>query len=270
MPYGILAYFCFDHNNTCPSLWFHLEFEVHQTQFYYFMNLVIHLQNTKFWPYHLLYTWHSSRTPITPWLFVPILIHEPFHFFCIVPIEEVLLLEVLIELLPHNLPLIYILDLSTMIPLYRYSSIQIEYGHACLHVLEVVLDLEILPHPKNPSLNSFTWFGFTIKNGKFFLPKFPMWVIIDGPFPLIPMRCRTWVSTESLEENGSLEGKSGVYVLSCEKPSLSYGIYCENASLRYSRSFPHLLSVFHGESSSECLLIFGTWLHSVGFYLPNI
>ena len=101
--------------------------------------------------------------------------------------------KVLLELFPHNLPFINLLLLSKVIPPYICSLIQIKYRNPFLHVLELVLDLEILPHPKNLSVLSLTIFFFTIKSGRFGLLKFCMCVDLENPLPLIPMRRRDWI-----------------------------------------------------------------------------
>ena len=75
---------------------------------------------------------------------------ELFDIIIIVPVKEVRLLEILLELFPHNIPFINIFHLPEVLPPYGCSSSQIEDGYSSLHISRVVLDLEILSHPKNP------------------------------------------------------------------------------------------------------------------------
>ena len=97
---------------------------------------------------------------------------ELFNLIIILPVREVLLFELLLELLPHNLSVIDLLQLPEVLPPYRCSSIQSEYGYHCLHISRVVLDLEILFHPKKPSFSFLTIFYVTIKGRRPFLLKF--------------------------------------------------------------------------------------------------
>ena len=93
---------------------------------------------------------------------------ELFDIIIIVPIREVLLLEIFLELLAHNLPFIDLLHFPEVLPPYRCSSIQIEGGYTFLHISRVVLDLEILSHPKKPSFSFLTRFYLTIKCRRIF------------------------------------------------------------------------------------------------------
>ena len=81
---------------------------------------------------------------------------ELFDFFIIVSVREVLLLEILLEPFPHNLPFINIFHLPEVLPPYGCSSCQIEDGYPSLHISRLVLDLEIFSHPKNPSFSFLT------------------------------------------------------------------------------------------------------------------
>ena len=70
--------------------------------------------------------------------------------------------------------------------------IYIEDGFPSLHISWVVLDLEILPHPKKPSFSFLTRFYLTIKCRRLCLLKFPIWIVLAMPLPLSPMRWRAW------------------------------------------------------------------------------
>ena len=57
-----------------------------------------------------------------------------FDIIIIVPIREVLLLEILLELFPHNSPFTTLIHLLEVLPLYGRSSSQIEDGYSILHI----------------------------------------------------------------------------------------------------------------------------------------
>ena len=78
---------------------------------------------------------------------------ELIDIIIIVPVIEVLLLEILLELFPHNLPFINLFHFPEVLPPYGCSSSQIEYGYPSLHISRIVLDLEIFSHPKKPSFS---------------------------------------------------------------------------------------------------------------------
>ena len=88
---------------------------------------------------------------------------ELFDLVIIVPIIEVILLEILLELLPHNLPFIDLLYLSEIIPPYGCSFGQIENGYSSFHIPRIVLDLEIFPHPQKPSSSFLTSLYLTVE-----------------------------------------------------------------------------------------------------------
>ena len=59
---------------------------------------------------------------------------EFFDIFIIVPVREVFLLEILLEILPHYLSVIDLPHLLEMLPPYGIFSIQIEDGYPSLHI----------------------------------------------------------------------------------------------------------------------------------------
>ena len=89
---------------------------------------------------------------------------ELFDLIIIVPVREVLLLEILLELFPHNLPFIDLLHLPEVLPPYGCSSSRIGDGYSSLHIFGIVLDLEIFPHPKKPSFSFLSSLYLTIKS----------------------------------------------------------------------------------------------------------
>ena len=97
---------------------------------------------------------------------------EFFNLIIIVPDRDVLLLEVFLELFPHNSSFINLLYLSVVFPPYGCSSSQIEYSYPCFHISGVVLNLEILPHPKKPRFIFLSIIYLTIKGRRPFLLKF--------------------------------------------------------------------------------------------------
>ena len=97
---------------------------------------------------------------------------EFFNLIIIVPIREVLLLKILLELLPHNIPFTNLLHLLEVLPPYGCSSRQIQDGYPILHISKVVLDLEIFYHPKKPSFNFLTILYLTIKGSRLSLLEF--------------------------------------------------------------------------------------------------
>ena len=88
---------------------------------------------------------------------------ELFDLIIIVPVREVLLLEILLELFPHNLPFINILHFPEVLLPYGCSSSKIEYGYPSLHISLIALDLEIFSHPKKPSFSFLTILYLTIE-----------------------------------------------------------------------------------------------------------
>ena len=139
---------------------------------------------------------------------------ELSDFSIIVPIIEVLVLEIFLQFLSHNLSFINPLYFSKVIPQYRCSSIHIEYRYSSLHISWVALDLEILPHPKNQA--SASWLDLTSpwKVGGLAFINFPCELFLEYLFLLF-----LWseeLETDSLESNYWLENISGVYVLSLE------------------------------------------------------
>ena len=127
---------------------------------------------------------------------------ELFNLVIIVHVREVLLLEILLELLPHDLSIIDLLHFPEVFPPYRCSSIQIEYGYPCLHISIVILDLEIFIHPKNPSFSFFTSLYLTIKGRRSFLLKFILWTIYVMYFLLSSVR---WVSQYPLQSGTTIQ-----------------------------------------------------------------
>ena len=101
-------------------------------------------------------------------------IMELFDIIIIVPIREVLLLEVLLELLPYNLLFIDIPYPPEVLPPYGCSSSQIEYGYPSLHISRVVLDFLIFSHLNKPRFRFLTILYLTIKGRRHCLPEFIM------------------------------------------------------------------------------------------------
>ena len=97
---------------------------------------------------------------------------ELFDLVIIVPVREVLLLEILLELLPHNIPFIDILYFPEMLPPYGCPSSQIENGYSIFHIPRIVLDLEIFSYSLNLSFSFSTILYLTIKGRRPFLLKF--------------------------------------------------------------------------------------------------
>ena len=141
---------------------------------------------------------------------------ELFNLAIIVPIGEVLLLEILLELLPHNLSVIDLLHFHEVLPPYRCSFIQIEYGYPCLHISILVLDLEILSHPKKPRFSFLTRFYLTIKCREPCLLNSPCELFLYCLFLLQLWDEEIEPSMDSLESDDPLEDISRVYVLSLE------------------------------------------------------
>ena len=119
---------------------------------------------------------------------------ELFNLIIIVPVREVFLLEILLALFPHNSYFINLLYLSVVFPPYGCSASQIEYSYPFFHISRVVLNLEILPHPKKPSLSLLTSLDLTIKSRRPCLFKFISWFFLIRSPPLIPTRWRAWIS----------------------------------------------------------------------------
>ena len=61
---------------------------------------------------------------------------EFFDLVIIGPTREVLLLEILLELFPHDISVIDFLYLPKVLPPYGCSSIQVEYGYSSFIFLE--------------------------------------------------------------------------------------------------------------------------------------
>ena len=59
---------------------------------------------------------------------------EFLNLVIIIPVREVFLLEILLELFPLKSPFIDPLYLLEVFPPNGYPAIQIEYGNSCLHV----------------------------------------------------------------------------------------------------------------------------------------
>ena len=122
---------------------------------------------------------------------------ELFNRIIIVHAGEVLLLEILMELFPHNLPFTNLLHLPKVLSPYGCPSNQIEGGYSSLHISWIVLHLEICSHPKKPSLSFLSILYLTIKGRRPFLLKFITWMVPVIPLPLIPMGWRAWIHSGS-------------------------------------------------------------------------
>lgn len=129
---------------------------------------------------------------------------EFFDLTIIVSATKVLLLKVLLEPLPDDLSFADLISLFEVFPPKWGSAIQIEYGDSGLHVSIVIMNLEILPYPKKPSLSFLPGFDLTVKSRWFDFPEFSLKVISIRPLSLflpmifLPMirRSRTaqWIS----------------------------------------------------------------------------
>ena len=113
-----------------------------------------------------------------------------FDLIIIVPVNEVFLLEILLELFPHNFPFINLLHFPAVLPPYGCSSSQIENGYSSLHIFKIVLDLEIILDPEKPSLCFLTVLCLTIEGRRPFLLKLILWDVPIMPLALFPMRRR--------------------------------------------------------------------------------
>ena len=121
---------------------------------------------------------------------------EFFNLVIVVPIREVFLLEVLLELFPHNFPFINLLHFPAVLPPYGCPTSQIEDGYSSLHISWIVLDLEILPHPKKPSFNFLSSIYLAIKRRRFSLLKFIPRAIPMVPLSLSLVRRKAWIPTK--------------------------------------------------------------------------
>ena len=72
---------------------------------------------------------------------------EFFDLVIIVPVREIFLLEILLELLPLKPSFVDPLYLLEVLPPNGCPSVQIEYGNPCLHVPRMILNLEVLLYP---------------------------------------------------------------------------------------------------------------------------
>ena len=122
---------------------------------------------------------------------------ELFDLVIIVPVREIFLLEILLELSPHNFPFINLLHFPEVLPPYGCSSNQIENGYSSLHISWIILNLEIFPHPKKPSFNFLTILYLSIEDRRPHLLKIITWMVPITPLPLIPMRRGTWIASGS-------------------------------------------------------------------------
>ena len=83
---------------------------------------------------------------------------EFFNLVIIVPIREVLLLEIFLELFLDNISLIYLIYFPKVFPPNRRSSCQIENRYLKFHISKIILDLEIFSYSQKPSFNFLTSF----------------------------------------------------------------------------------------------------------------
>ena len=113
---------------------------------------------------------------------------ELFDITIIVPVREVILLEILLELLPHNLPFIDLLYFPEVLPPYGCSSSQIEDGYPSNHISREVLDLEIFLHPNKPRFSFVSILYHTIKGRRPCLPEFITRTALVTPLSYDPMR----------------------------------------------------------------------------------
>ena len=97
---------------------------------------------------------------------------ELFNLIIILPIRDVLLLEIFLELFAYNISLIDLLYLPKVLPPHGFSSSQIEDDYHSLHISRVVLDLEIFSHPKKPRFSFLTILYLTIEVQRPCLLKF--------------------------------------------------------------------------------------------------
>ena len=122
---------------------------------------------------------------------------EFFDLIIIVPVREVLLLEILLELFPHNISFINLLHLLEVFPPYGWTSSQIEDGYSSLHISWIVLGLEFFSHPKKSSFSFLSILYLTIKCRRHCILKFIMWTVPLMHIPLIPVRWRAWTPSGS-------------------------------------------------------------------------
>ena len=146
---------------------------------------------------------------------------ELFDLVIIIPIIEVLLPEIILELLPHNFPSINILHFPEVLPPYGCSSSQIEDGYSSLHISWIVLDLEIFPHPKNPSFNFLTIIYLSIEGRRSCLLKLITRMVLVTPLPLILVRRRNWTTSGSF----GVRWPTRRSLSSCSSALTSFGPY---------------------------------------------
>ena len=72
---------------------------------------------------------------------------ELFNLVIIVPVREVLLVEILLKLFPPTLPFYDLLHFLEVLPLNGCYYYQIEDGYPRFHIARVLLDSGIFSHP---------------------------------------------------------------------------------------------------------------------------
>ena len=75
---------------------------------------------------------------------------ELLNLVIIMPVREVFLPEIVLELFPLKSPFTDPLYLLEVLPPNGCPSIQIEYGNPFLHVSRIILNFEILLYSKKP------------------------------------------------------------------------------------------------------------------------
>ena len=97
---------------------------------------------------------------------------EILNLVIIIPVKEVFLPEILLELLPLQFPFTDPLYLLEVFPPNGCSSIQIKYGNSCLHVSGIIMHLKVLLYPKKPSFSLLSSLYLTIKCRRLSFLKF--------------------------------------------------------------------------------------------------
>ena len=123
---------------------------------------------------------------------------ECFHLIIIVPVREVISLEIFLELFPHIFSVFNLLYLPKVLPPNGCYSIQVEDCHPSLHISWIVLDLEIFIHPKNPIFNCLSILYLTVKGRRPFLFELVQWIVSITPPSLFSMRWRARTPSGSL------------------------------------------------------------------------
>ena len=117
---------------------------------------------------------------------------ELLNLVIIIPVKEVFLLEIILELFPPKSPFTDPLYLLEVFPTNGCSSIQIEYCNSCLHVPQTILNLKLLLYPKKPRFSLLSSLYLTIKRRRFRFLEFILSAIpmVSLSFPFMRRRAQ--------------------------------------------------------------------------------